>query len=533
MEPDTIFWSLYAFYLFSSAWDVYLSVRQYALYRRTTARPASVEAIISESDFDKARAYQLDKMQFAFITDAFNFVLYSIVFLCTLYPSIWTLCSGIALWVWPGSGEIWHSVVFVLLCSIAETAITLPFSYYSTFYIEQRYGFNKETIPFFFKDRALKLGVSLALSTPVVALLIWIIRHGGENFHIYAWAALSVIIFVMMFVYPEFIAPLFDKYTPLPDSELKRKIETLASQVGFPLAKLYVVENSKRSTHSNAYMYGFWKNKRIVLFDTLLSKEMNELMKQLGEESKSEHKKAEDETDNEAEPNKTTELEDAEQEKLEEAVRRFHGDDETAEEETGNEDEGKNGTAAEKEHRIGMDDDEVVAVLGHELGHWKLCHSAALLAITEEAFHPERPVVVAVAAEACRPHGRKGRWLVAVAEEACRPAWTERPAVVAVEEEPARHRRKSGRLLLMLLRRKSTRHGRKGGRLLLLLRRRHSVRNGRRLLLLRRKPARHGRKGGRLLLMLLRRRHSVRNGRRLLLLRRNPAGMDGKAGGCC
>uniref|UniRef100_A0A914IBR0 Ste24 endopeptidase n=1 Tax=Globodera rostochiensis TaxID=31243 RepID=A0A914IBR0_GLORO len=383
MEPDTIFWSLYAFYLFSSAWDVYLSVRQYALYRRTTARPASVEAIISESDFDKARAYQLDKMQFAFITDAFNFVLYSIVFLCTLYPSIWTLCSGIALWVWPGSGEIWHSVVFVLLCSIAETAITLPFSYYSTFYIEQRYGFNKETIPFFFKDRALKLGVSLALSTPVVALLIWIIRHGGENFHIYAWAALSVIIFVMMFVYPEFIAPLFDKYTPLPDSELKRKIETLASQVGFPLAKLYVVENSKRSTHSNAYMYGFWKNKRIVLFDTLLSKEMNELMKQLGEESKSEHKKAEDETDNEAEPNKTTELEDAEQEKLEEAVRRFHGDDETAEEETGNEDEGKNGTAAEKEHRIGMDDDEVVAVLGHELGHWKLCHSAALLAITE------------------------------------------------------------------------------------------------------------------------------------------------------
>uniref|UniRef100_A0A914HGC2 Peptidase M48 domain-containing protein n=1 Tax=Globodera rostochiensis TaxID=31243 RepID=A0A914HGC2_GLORO len=144
-------------------------------------------------------------------------------------------------------------------------------------------------------------------------------------------------------------------------------------------------------------MYGFWKNKRIVLFDTLLSKEMNELMKQLGEESKSEHKKAEDETDNEAEPNKTTELEDAEQEKLEEAVRRFHGDD--GDDETTNDannleekpllntdeekDEGKNGTAAEKEHRIGMDDDEVVAVLGHELGHWKLCHSAALLAITE------------------------------------------------------------------------------------------------------------------------------------------------------
>uniref|UniRef100_A0A183BK91 Ste24 endopeptidase n=1 Tax=Globodera pallida TaxID=36090 RepID=A0A183BK91_GLOPA len=376
MEPDTIFWSLYAFYLCSSAWDVYLSVRQFALYRRTTARPASVEAIISESDFDKARAYQLDKMHFAFITDAFNFVLYSIVFLCTLYPSIWTFCSGIALWVWPGSGEIWHSVVFVLLCSIAETAISLPFSYYSTFYIEQRYGFNKETIPFFFKDRALKLGVSLALSTPVVALLIWIIRHGGENFHIYAWAALSVIIFVMMFIYPEFIAPLFDKYTPLPDSELKRKIEALASQVEFPLAKLYVVENSKRSTHSNAYMYGFWKNKRYCVcgvFDTLLSKEMNELMKQSEEEGKSEHKKAEEKTENEVEHGDDETTNDANN--LEEKQPLLNTDEEK--------DDGKNVTAEEKERRIGMDDDEVVAVLGHELGHWKLCHSMALLAITE------------------------------------------------------------------------------------------------------------------------------------------------------
>lgn len=112
-------------------------------------------------------------------------------------------------------------------------------------------------MPFFFKDRAKKLCLSLLISSPLVAAVVWIVHWGGQYFYIYVWAFVSVFIFVrilflkffelisfqlMMFIYPEFIAPLFDKYTPLPESELKTKIEALANKVEFPLKKLYVVE---------------------------------------------------------------------------------------------------------------------------------------------------------------------------------------------------------------------------------------------------------------------------------------------------
>merc|ERR1712007_148934 len=125
----------------------------------------------------------------------------------------------------------------------------------------------------------------------------------------------------MMIIYPEFIAPLFDKYTPLPEGELRTEIESLAASISFPLYKLYVVEGSKRSSHSNAYFYGFFKFKRIVLFDTLL--EESERLKLKTEDDKEEEK--EDEKD-------------------------------------------------ESKKATGCNNTEIVAVLGHELGHWKMNH---------------------------------------------------------------------------------------------------------------------------------------------------------------
>lgn len=150
-----------------------------------------------------------------------------------------------------------------------------------------------------------------------------------------------------MTIYPEFIAPLFDKYVPLPDSELKVKIENLAKQVGFPLTKLYVVQGSKRSSHSNAYMYGFWNNKRIVLYDTLLSPEtIAQLFPDTAKEKEEE--------------SKTTE---------------------PLIEVSSSEEEDEN--VVKKREKKGMTDDEVVAVLGHEIGHWKMKHTVIHLTIAE------------------------------------------------------------------------------------------------------------------------------------------------------
>ena len=109
-----------------------------------------------------------------------------------------------------------------------------------------------------------------AIIAPILSAAIWIVKMGGDYFFVYLWAFCFVVTILLMTVYADWIAPLFDKFTPLPDGELKSQIERLAASIDFPLKKLFVVEGSKRSSHSNAYFYGFHKNKRIVLFDTLI-----------------------------------------------------------------------------------------------------------------------------------------------------------------------------------------------------------------------------------------------------------------------
>jgi len=333
MEPVSIFWLLYGFFVASSIWDFYLSYRQYKVHLTNEKRPEHVADIISDADYEKARRYKLDRHRFGFVKMTFSVLQTSLVLFCGFLPWLWAASGRWGQNVWSGGGEIWQSIVFIATSSVLETLISLPFNYYDTFIIEQKHGFNKETVPFFFTDRAKKMVVGLLISAPVTAVVIYIIQHGGDWFFVYVWFFITVFVIIMMAVYPEFIAPLFDKYTPLPEGELKQKIEKLAMRVNYPLKMLYVVQGSKRSSHSNAYMYGFWKNKRIVLYDTLLSQELNQELKELAEKAGN---KVEDTppTDADATPK-------------------------------------------------GMKDDEVVAVLGHELGHWDLSHTFWQICILE------------------------------------------------------------------------------------------------------------------------------------------------------
>merc|ERR1712110_519297 len=120
--------------------------------------------------------------------------------------------------------------------------------------------------------------------------VIKIIYWGGDYFFIYLWLFVVLITLFLMTVYPDLIAPLFDKYTPMPDGQLKTEIEQLAASIDFPLYKLFVVEGSKRSSHSNAYFYGFFNFKRIVLFDTLLEASEREKLKSKGDTEEEEEK---------------------------------------------------------------------------------------------------------------------------------------------------------------------------------------------------------------------------------------------------
>jgi len=142
--------------------------------------------------------------------------------------------------------------------------------------IEERHGFNKMTMRLYVEDWLKGQVLSIALGFPVMGIIIWVVRSGGPHFYIYAWITVAIITLVMMSIFPT-IQAWFNKFTPLEEGSLKTKIEDLCTKLSFPLTNLYVIDGSKRSSHSNAYMYGFWWNKRIVLFDTLISQTTNEL----------------------------------------------------------------------------------------------------------------------------------------------------------------------------------------------------------------------------------------------------------------
>lgn len=138
--------------------------------------------------------------------------------------------------------EIQVSMAYMLLLNLMTTLIGLPFSVYSTFVLEHKHGFNKQTAGFYIKDQIKSLIVGQAITLPLVAGIVAIILWGGEYFFIYLWGFTTLVMLFLMTVYPDFIAPLFDKYTPLPEGELRTGIETLAQSIHFPLTKLYVVE---------------------------------------------------------------------------------------------------------------------------------------------------------------------------------------------------------------------------------------------------------------------------------------------------
>jgi STE24 endopeptidase len=143
---------------------------------------------------------------------------------------------------------------------------------YSNFVVEERHGFNKLTLTTFITDIFKTLFLTAVVAMPVLAGFLKVINWAGENFTFYVFIFMVVFQLFFIIIFPIFIQPFFNKFTPLEQGSLKSKIDGLASKLSFPLTKIFVVDGSKRSNHSNAYFFGFFRNKRIVLFDTLIEK---------------------------------------------------------------------------------------------------------------------------------------------------------------------------------------------------------------------------------------------------------------------
>src|SRR5690606_3596884 len=148
--------------------------------------------------------------------------------------------------------------------------LSTPFSYYSTFVIEEKYGFNKTTRLTFFLDKLKGWGMGAIIGGILMGVIIWFYKATGTNFWLYAWGIVTVFTVLLNLFYARLIVPLFNKQTPLENGSLRSEIEKYASKVGFTLDKIFVIDGSKRSTKANAYFSGFGSEKRVTLYDTLV-----------------------------------------------------------------------------------------------------------------------------------------------------------------------------------------------------------------------------------------------------------------------
>ena len=165
-----------------------------------------------------------------------------------------------------------HGVAVIASVAAIEAIVDLPFSAYQTFGIESRFGFNRMTVKLFIADLLRSVLVAAAFGIPLLVLVLWLMAKMGEYWWLYVWLAWMAFNLFLLWVYPTVIAPLFNKFTPLEDEGLRRRIERLLARCGFRSRGVFVMDGSKRSSHGNAYFTGFGDAKRIVFFDTLLAR---------------------------------------------------------------------------------------------------------------------------------------------------------------------------------------------------------------------------------------------------------------------
>ncbi len=243
---------------------IYLLTRQAATVAANRERvPEGFAGAISGEEHKRAAAYTLARTRLAIVQTAFDTVT-AVVWLTFLLGPLYALAAR---WIAPGMSR---SVAVVVLFALIGRLLHLPFSIFSTFSLEARFGFNRATPAMFLMDRLKGVALALLLGVPLLYGLFWLLGVLPNLWWLIGWAAFMALMIAMTVIYPTFIDPLFNTFTPMPQGQLKASIEALLAKCGFESKGLYVMDASKRSTHDNAYFTGFGRAKRIVFFDTLL-----------------------------------------------------------------------------------------------------------------------------------------------------------------------------------------------------------------------------------------------------------------------
>lgn len=226
--------------------------------------PSILESFFPKDKYEKAISYNATKDKFSFISGAFSFTLTVVVISLGILGDINDYLLTVT------DNTILHALLFFGVIFIGSDILNLPFSYYNTFVIEEKFGFNKATKKIFFMDKIKGYILTAIIGGGILAILLLLIDAIGANFWIWFWIVISIFMIGINMLYTSVIVPLFNKLTPLEDGELRTAIEEYAKSVNFPLTNVYVIDGSKRSSKSNAYFSGFGKNKKVVLYDTLI-----------------------------------------------------------------------------------------------------------------------------------------------------------------------------------------------------------------------------------------------------------------------
>ncbi|MBN2356475.1 M48 family metallopeptidase [candidate division KSB1 bacterium] len=228
--------------------------------------PAEFQDVYEAEAYAKSQAYTRANTQLGFITSTFSLVLILGFWFSGGFNALDQLVRS---WQWH---PIWTGLCYIGLLSFARALISLPFSIYDTFVLEERFGFNKTTVRTFILDLIKMLALSLLIGAPLLAGVLAFFQYAGQWAWLYCWLAVTIFSLFLQYIAPTWIMPLFNKFQPLQDGDLRQGILDLADKVRFPIKDIFIMDGSKRSSKSNAFFTGFGKNKRIALYDTLIEK---------------------------------------------------------------------------------------------------------------------------------------------------------------------------------------------------------------------------------------------------------------------
>lgn len=263
MTPTLVFYIIIAFIILSFVIDQVLDWLNAKHFDDPI--PQELADVYDTETYRKSQDYKKVNAKFSTLTSSFMLVITLLFFALDGFAFIDQIARSMS------DNEIIVGLIFFGIIMLGSDILTTPFSYYKTFIIEERFGFNKSTPKLFLADKLKGWLMTIIVGGGLLALIIWFYQISGSLFWVYAWIVFAVFALVMNMFYAKLIVPLFNKQTPLEEGSLRNKIEQYAATVGFKLNNIFVIDGSKRSTKANAYFSGFGSEKRITLYDTLIN----------------------------------------------------------------------------------------------------------------------------------------------------------------------------------------------------------------------------------------------------------------------